>query len=115
MPAAAETASRLVVVSGAARGIGLGICRQTLAAEPTTQVLCTSRKLEQAQALAAELNAKYPGPPTRAHAAQLDVSDEESCLALADALKPGGSLGDIRNPTDPLVVVNNAGITFDLP
>jgi NAD(P)-dependent dehydrogenase (short-subunit alcohol dehydrogenase family) len=115
MPAAAETASRLVVVSGAARGIGLGICRQTLAAEPNTQVLCTARKLEQAQALASELNAKYPGPPTRAHAAQLDVSDEDSCIALADALKPGGSLGEIRNPTDPLVVVNNAGITFDLP
>lgn len=115
MPTAAETASRLVVVSGAARGIGLGICRQVLCAEPTTQVLCTARKLEQAQALASELNAKYPGPPTRAHAAQLDVSDEDSCVALADALKPGGSLGDIRNPTDPLVVVNNAGITFDLP
>ena len=115
MPAAAETASRLVVVSGAARGIGLGICRQTLAAEPTTQVLCTARNLEQAKALAAELNASYPGPPTRAHAAQLDVSDEDSCTALADALKPGGSLGDIRHPTDPLVVVNNAGITFDLP
>ena len=113
MPAAAD-ASRLVVVSGAARGIGLGICRQVLCAEPTTQVLCTARKLEQAQALASELNAKYPGPPTRAHAAQLDVSDEDSCMALAEALD-SGSLGDIRNPTDPLVVVNNAGITFDLP
>ena len=115
MPAAAETASRLVVVSGAARGVGLGICRQTLAADPTTQVLCTARKLEQAQALASELNAKYPGPPKRAHAAMLDVTDEASCMALAESLKPGGSLGDIRNPSDPLVVVNNAGITFDLP
>lgn len=108
MPAAAE-ASRLVVVSGAARGVGLGICRQTLASHPSTQVLCTARKLEQAQALAAALNAKYPGSPTRAHAAQLDVSDESSCMALADALKPGGSLGDIRDPSDPLVIVNNAG------
>mmetsp|Transcript_32263 Transcript_32263/g.95017 ORF Transcript_32263/g.95017 Transcript_32263/m.95017 type:complete len:321 (+) Transcript_32263:45-1007(+) len=115
MPAAAESVSRLVIVSGAARGVGLGICRQTLATDPTTHVLCTARKLEQAQALASELNAKYPGPPARAHAAQLDVSDESSCMALADALKPGGPLGDIRNPTDPLVVVNNAGITFDLP
>mmetsp|Transcript_30734 Transcript_30734/g.62279 ORF Transcript_30734/g.62279 Transcript_30734/m.62279 type:complete len:318 (-) Transcript_30734:610-1563(-) len=112
MPAGAE--SRLVIVSGAARGVGLGVCRQALAIDPASHVLCTARNLDQAQGLAADLNAKY-GPPIRAHAHQLDVTDEASCVALADALKPGGSLDSIRDPSSPLALVNNAGVAFDLP
>lgn len=106
---------RLVIVSGAARGVGVGICRQTLEADPKAHVLCTARKIEDANTLATELNERF-GPPDRAHAFQLDVTSEASCRSLAEALRPEGTLGgSFRDSKAPLVLVNNAGVAYDLP
>lgn len=95
------TASRLVVVSGATRGVGLGICRQVLAQESEAEVVVTARSLPQAQAVAAELG-------DRAHAVQCDVTDANSCDAAASKIR---ALGGQKL----LALVNNAGFAADLP
>ena len=103
MPAlTAAMAPRLVVISGVgSRGVGLGIARQVLARDDTTEVVVMARALERAASVAAEL-----GP--RAYALQCDVTDEASCAAVASAVEAlGGS--------ELLALVNNAGFAADLP
>ena len=104
---------RLVVVSGASRGVGLGICRAALALDPTAEIVVTARCLEQAAKVRDELLKNMAGAQPelaqRAHALQLDVTDDASCEAAAAALS---SLGSADRP---LSLVNNAGVAFDLP
>eukprot|EP00439_Symbiodinium_sp_Y106_P055178 s2523_g7.t1 len=91
--------SRLVLVTGAARGLGVGICRQVL--QHGGDVLVAARSLSKAQELAELL-----GP--RAQALECNVSDEQSCQAAAQFV------AKIRGGR-PLSVVHNAGVAFDLP
>lgn len=69
-------AGRVVLVTGASKGIGKGIAR--VFARHGARVMVVSRNLAEAQACAAEL-----GPNARACAA--DVSDWASCQAMAEA------------------------------
>ena len=106
-------ASRLIVVIGASRGVGVGICRQALALDPSAEVIVTARNFDQAAAVRDELlngsqSAGAP-PAARAHALQLDVTDDASCAAAAAALSTMGP------PDRPFSLVNNAGVAFDLP
>lgn len=94
--------SRLVVVSGATRGIGLGVCRQCLAQDASVEVVVMARSLQKAEATAAVLG-------SRAHPVQCDVTNTESCFIAAAAIK---ALGGGKNG---LSLVNNAGFAADLP
>ena len=106
--AATAAANRLIVVSGASRGLGVGICRQTLALDPCAEVVIAARSLEQATAVRDELLTTV-ATTQRAHALQLDVTDDASCQAAATAL-------DAMGPADrPISLVNNAGVAYDLP
>lgn len=72
--------SKVVVVTGAAQGIGAGYARR-LVGEGSTVVLA-DRNADGARAVAAEL----AGAPGTALAHELDVSDPGSCAALAKFL-----------------------------
>jgi NAD(P)-dependent dehydrogenase (short-subunit alcohol dehydrogenase family) len=98
---AAMLIPRLVVISGASRGVGYGICRQVLAQDPQSHVVVLARNLQSAEAVATELGEK-------AHPVQCDVTDWESCESAAAAIRAlGGS--------ELLSLVNNAGYAADLP
>ncbi|CAK9018745.1 Carbonyl reductase [NADPH] 3 (NADPH-dependent carbonyl reductase 3) [Durusdinium trenchii] len=93
------TAMALILVTGAARGLGVGICRQLRRQAPEAQLLVGARRVAAAQSLAEELGAM---------ALELDVADEASCQRAAEQV---ARLREGR----PLVVVHNAGVAFDLP
>lgn len=99
--AVTAAAPHLVVVSGAGRGVGLGVARQVLRQDAVTEVCILARYLDKAAAVASAL-----GP--RAHAVQCDVTDEGSCSAAARTIADIG--GDAL-----LSLVNNAGYAADLP
>jgi NAD(P)-dependent dehydrogenase (short-subunit alcohol dehydrogenase family) len=84
----------IVLVTGAARGIGLEVCRQ-LASHGWTVVL-TARTLDKARDAAAGL----AGLEGKVHARALDVADDASPRALAADL--GWALGRVD------VLINNA-------
>jgi 3-oxoacyl-[acyl-carrier protein] reductase len=86
---------KVVVVTGASRGIGRGIA-EAFASEGA-QVACVATTLANAEATASALHAARPY--------QCDVSDETSVDALFKAIE--AELGT------PSVLVNNAGITRD--
>jgi NAD(P)-dependent dehydrogenase (short-subunit alcohol dehydrogenase family) len=94
-----DESGTIALVTGAAHGIGLEVCRQL--AERGWTVVLTARKLEQAQE-AAEGLARLEG---KVHARALDVADEASPRALAADL--GWALGRVD------VLINNAGQAAD--
>lgn len=51
------TAMALILVTGAARGLGVGICRQLRRQAPEAQLLVGARRVAAAQSLAEELGA----------------------------------------------------------
>eukprot|EP00977_Amphora_coffeiformis_P024796 scaffold17205_cov186-Amphora_coffeaeformis.AAC.13 len=108
---------RWVVVSGSNRGVGLGICRQVLAADPDAHVVVTARQVPQAEDVLNQLEQHYCGSSdnsnedlSRVHAHALDVTDEASCRALADyvASQDGFQNNDNDHPNPPITLVNNA-------
>ena len=97
-------AGRLVVVSGANRGVGLGIVHQLLQLDRDTHVAVLARNLLSAEQACASLE----GGSSRAHAVQCDVTDDASCQAAAATIATlGGS--------SLMALVNNAGVAVDLP
>jgi NAD(P)-dependent dehydrogenase (short-subunit alcohol dehydrogenase family) len=94
-----DESGTIALVTGAAHGIGLEVCRQL--AERGWTVVLTARKLERAQEAAESL----AGLEGKVHARALDVADEASPRALAADL--GWALGRID------VLVNNAGQAAD--
>jgi NAD(P)-dependent dehydrogenase (short-subunit alcohol dehydrogenase family) len=86
---------RIVVISGANRGIGREVARQF--AERRDTVVVTARRADQAGQAAVEL------PGAVAH--RLDVTDRESIVDLATDLEDRFGRVD--------VLVNNAGIHYD--
>jgi len=89
---------RVVVVTGANRGIGREVARQ-LAGRGDTVIL-TARNREKAERAAAELGG---GPRLRPHA--LDVADPAGAVRLAQSLRREHGRVD--------VLVNNAAIHYD--
>eukprot|EP00930_Biecheleria_cincta_P004966 TRINITY_DN105891_c0_g1_i1.p1 TRINITY_DN105891_c0_g1~~TRINITY_DN105891_c0_g1_i1.p1 ORF type:complete len:300 (-),score=38.19 TRINITY_DN105891_c0_g1_i1:261-1160(-) len=100
-PRVEQRAERLVLVTGAARGLGVGICRQILRQDERSEVLLAVRNLEAAEELAEELGA-------RARPLSCDVTSEVSCQEAAK------KVAEIRAGR-PLTLVNNAGVGLDLP
>ncbi len=89
---------KVVMVTGAAQGFGLGITTELLA--EGAQVVLADLNVELAQANAAELSAQYG--PGRAVAVRVSVSDEQSQLdAVAEVVAIYGGLD---------VFVSNAGV-----
>ncbi|MCB0912445.1 MAG: SDR family NAD(P)-dependent oxidoreductase [Propionibacteriaceae bacterium] len=89
---------KVVMVTGAAQGFGLGITTELLA--EGAQVVLADLNVELAQANAAELSAQYG--PGRAVAVKVNVSDEQSQLdAAAEVVAIYGGLD---------VFVSNAGV-----
>lgn len=87
--------ARVIVVTGAAQGIGLGYARRLVA--DGHEVVLADLNIDRAQQAAADLD----GPGT-AHAAHLDVSDEASCRSFAADIE--SSYGRLDG------LVNNAAI-----
>lgn len=96
-----STPSKIALVTGATRGIGLETCRQL--AQAGVQVLLAGRSLDKATQAAKSLAAQ--GLPVEAVA--LDVTDATQIARLADDLKQRFGRLDI--------LVNNAGILVDEP
>lgn len=94
-----DESGTIALVTGAAHGIGLEVCRQL--AERGWTVVLTARKLERAQEAAEGL----AGLKGKVHARALDVADEASPRALAADL--GWALGRVD------VLINNAGQAAD--
>ena len=102
-PPEREFARRVVLVTGAAGGIGSAICRRV--AQDGAHIVATDIDLASAQHLAAALNQQYGAG--RALALKMDVTSEESVQAAFEqaALFFGGI--DI--------IVNNAGLASSAP
>ena len=99
-------AGRLVVVSGANRGVGLGIVHQLLQLDRDVHVAVLARSLPSAEQACASLEGSSGS--SRAHAVQCDVTDDASCQAAAATIATlGGS--------SLMALVNNAGVAVDLP
>ena len=94
-----DESGTIALVTGAAHGIGLEVCRQL--AERGWTVVLTARVLERAREAAEGL----AGLPGKVHARALDVADDASPRALAAEL--GWALGRVD------VLVNNAGQAAD--
>jgi 3-oxoacyl-[acyl-carrier protein] reductase len=90
---------KVALVTGGSRGIGRGIAT-TLAASGA-EVVLTSRTLEAAESVAAEIRASG----ARARGLALDIADGPSSAAALEGLL--GNYGTIP------ILVNNAGITRD--
>ncbi|XP_017381704.1 carbonyl reductase [NADPH] 3 [Cebus imitator] len=94
-----SSCSRVAVVTGANKGIGLAIARE-LCRQFSGDVVLTARDVARGQAAVQQLQAEGLSP--RFH--QLDIDDLQSIRALRDFLrKEYGGLN---------VLVNNAGIVF---
>ena len=94
----ADKTTRIALVTGANRGIGLEVCRQL--AERGFAVVLTARDAEKARAAANKVKSAGQVEP-----AVLDVSDERSIARAA---------AEISNRHDHLdVLINNAGINYD--
>ncbi len=102
-PPEREFARRVVLVTGAAGGIGSAICRRM--AQDGAHIVATDIDLAGAEQLAVSLNQHYGNG--RALAVQMDVTDEESVYAAFEqaALTFGG--------ID--VIINNAGLASSAP
>lgn len=87
--------SKVVLVTGANRGIGLGLVRHYLGAGE--HVVATARDPQQADELAA-LHSQHPG---QLSIQQLDVTDEQSVAGLVN------HLNDLE--LSPTLLINNAG------
>ena len=91
--------TKVALVTGGARGIGLEICRELLAAGMTVIIADIQEKLfDQARAALGE-------PGDRLECRKLDVTDSAAFTALVDELAEKHGRLD--------VLVNNAGITRD--
>lgn len=102
-PSEREFAHQVVLVTGAAGGIGSAICRRV--AQDGAHIVAADIDLAGAQKLAAYLNQHYGAG--RAIAVQMDVTSEESVrAAFAQAACQFGGLD---------VIVNNAGLASSAP
>lgn len=90
--------NRVALVTGANKGIGLQIAKDLVSHGLT--VLIGSRNLENGQKAAASIGEK-------AHAIQLDVTDQASITAAAERIRKEFGRLD--------VLINNAGIVGDFP
>lgn len=96
----AQFTDKVVVVTGAGRGIGLAVAKAFAAEGARVAVL--SRNPQSCSRGAAEINAQYEGA---AHAYAVDVADHDAVAGVCKTILE--DLGPVN------VLVNNAGVTRD--
>jgi len=92
---------RLVLITGANKGIGLALVAESLAAHADVDVLLGSRDAARGEAARATLLAAHPDWATRVELLPLDVLSDDSVSAAAAAVRAKG--------TPLYAIVNNAG------
>ena len=92
---------KIVLITGASRGIGYSIVEKLLEKKAKLRVIMTCRDDEKGQQLYKELCEKYPEEAERFYYHQLDITDEASITALIDYIKKTFKKFDY--------LVNNAG------
>lgn len=102
-PPEREFARRVVLVTGAAGGIGSAICRRV--AQDGAHIVAADIDLASAEQLATSLNQQYGSG--RAHAIRMDVTNEESVQAAFE--QASLTFGGID------IIVNNAGLASSAP
>ncbi len=95
---------RRILVTGANRGIGLGIVKAILAEHADTSVYLAARDLGRGRAAAAEVVRERPGWTERIEVIALDVADDASVSRAARSVREG-----LRGEA-LYALVNNAGI-----
>src|SRR5688572_15111884 len=98
---------RRILVTGANKGIGLAIVSAILDEHDDTFVFLGSRDLERGRAAAASLVEAHPAWKARLEVVGLDVTDDASVTAAANAMK--AALSSARGEK-LYAIVNNAGI-----
>ena len=92
---------KIVLITGASRGIGYSLVEKLLEKKVKLRVIMTCRDDEKGQQLYKELCEKYPEEAERFFYHQLDITDEASITALIDYIKKTFKKFDY--------LVNNAG------
>ena len=92
---------KLVLITGANRGIGFALVDKLLEKNKKLRIIMTARDDEKGQQVYKELCEKYPEDVERFYYHQLDITDEASITALIDFIKKTFKKFDY--------LVNNAG------
>merc|ERR1712166_1675710 len=90
-----------VLVTGGNAGIGLALCK-LLVTEHSCHVYLGSRNAERGAAAMATIVDAFPAAAGNIEVVQIDVSDDASCAAAAEAIKAKG--------VTLYALVNNAGV-----
>lgn len=94
---------KIVLVTGAAAGIGLEAVKALLSSEHASyEILLSARKLTQAQAASEQVAAGYPSSSSGVVPLELDVESDESIEAAANHVKANYGRLD--------ALINNAGL-----
>ena len=99
-------AVRRVLVTGANKGIGLQICKKIVQTVPDAHVLLGSRSADRGERAVADVIASEPTAEGRVELVVLDVTDDASVAAAADAFKAKYGAGGLFG------ICNNAGVGF---
>ena len=78
---------KIVLVTGASRGIGYCLVEKLLEKKAKLRVIMTCRDDEKGQQLYKDLCEKYPEEAERFFYHQLDITDDASIAALVDYIK----------------------------
>jgi NADP-dependent 3-hydroxy acid dehydrogenase YdfG len=92
---------KVVLITGAAAGIGLEAVRSLLGSQTSYEILLSGRKLEQAQAAVAQIESEFPSKTSNVVAMEIDVESDASIETAVEQVKAKYGRLD--------ALVNNAG------
>lgn len=95
---------QIILITGAAAGIGLEAVRSLLGSEAGYDILLSGRKLEQAQAAVEQVESEFPAKKSNVVAMEIDVESDASIEAAVEQVRSKYGRLD--------ALVNNAGMFF---